>query len=1477
MTDALSPPRPAWQTDELDEEWVEPDSDDGQRDDDITASSHGGTRSISFTEPLPVDIRRSESPSISPTTPDGGGTFLVRQDIPAAPFLPKTPGNNKKGLIKDFFSPLALERMFEPPSPPNNKPVFLPPGQTNAPAVPSRLAREYIPGQTDDEDEDQHTPEQNLERPFTFSVTPQGSALTPNAFPQAQSTPGVPAHPKSSTNPNTPNPALRLFQFQYDTFTRDHLSAIVDSIAVNNSSGTPTPGAGLSPVSEANSTPSRFRSAKRVKLSPASDFYGEGEGEGAVIARPRVPETKQDVQEAPVGQGRPVLRRDYVGESKLFMQKIKQARDFSTISTMSSAHKSVAASRVGEEEEEDSFSQKAQSGRTPEPQPDRLEAPNHGSAPSSDDGSNNGKRSTYSSLAYRQKAADLMAAIKSDMKGSKRLFSDATDASLTTQTEHKSILSEDFSARSDRKENHRITSHSRHPSSSLKQTSPRAPRNVRSPHSPGRTHRARQRPSPRKGMRRVSSDIDIAADLSHMSIEEPWQAVPPRITTIPPTPNPQSNSPNPPPSTAPAATAASPNHTGVHPPTGPSYPSTSIRSRGGPNEDLNRFVSSSTASGTTLTAGSAPSFVKHGQSGAAQITRIAPEDVPTLPHRVGKMVFDTVMMKWVKATAAATGVGYMKDFDDDGEEDRTRASDASEDPFRDFESLREDDTGVIEPMSVIEEATERSRSHTDDVRVEDAEEEDEEEMEMFSFSLDGPSGGVVHVMTGEEDEDDATTDSIDEEDELERTITSATEDPLQYQEDAFDSEDEIESVQATQANPEHRSPRREPTVPLMSFTTPHRPSAGSTPAPRSVLKSASATPVSSALKDTSLAKYHTPAPHKRHRRSVSFSDGKRDGPIVGIGRNGEDGSQMVEDAPGATPYVPSARSKRIADMMAGLQDDTGYEDDESPSKTTSSGRPEELQPLTSRRPSEMPRGHTSPRRVFSRAQTHRSPANSSRGGANATFLTECSFGVAHDRLVEVITDVQPYEPHWEDLTTIDLCAKNLESVARLKEFLPKLDSLNLNSNQLSWMSGIPTTVRTLSVASNTLTGITSFSHLLNLENLDISRNDIDSLRQLECLRHLRELRADHNHITSIDGLQKMDGLVKLSLQGNSLRDIDVTEFRWSRLEMLDVSHNRLDRVAGLASLAALIAFNADDNTLGELEPGGQMPRLRILRVSGNRLRQLHAGLFPNLRTLYADNNSLSGLVKAERLTKLENLSLRNQSGRGLNLSTRHVRDVKRLYLSGNPLKAGFLPEPCYNLVYLELAACRLTSLPPDLVRLAPNLRVLNLNYNFLEDARPLEGLTRLRKLTLIGSRLTGTKPLIRLLQRMPDVEMLDFRMNPCTLGWYLPLLVKDVPGALQPSEGAATAASGRGERPADRAWQELDSKFRRDLPDEAYIGRLAYRGLAMRACPRMRMLDGVEVSEKERAKANHLLHGILSKENTKKVVSGEPRAVAAAR
>ena len=161
-------------------------------------------------------------------------------------------------------------------------------------------------------------------------------------------------------------------------------------------------------------------------------------------------------------------------------------------------------------------------------------------------------------------------------------------------------------------------------------------------------------------------------------------------------------------------------------------------------------------------------------------------------------------------------------------------------------------------------------------------------------------------------------------------------------------------------------------------------------------------------------------------------------------------------------------------------------------------------------------------------------------------------------------------------------------------------------------------------------------------------------------------------------------------------------------------------------------------------------------------------------------------------------------------------------------------------------------------------------------------------------------------------------MNPCTLGWYLPLLVqdKDDGALLQPSEpptgkhpspfastfpapakipaefaGGANEAckpetdgtlppSGakpgcrlksevqvgnsnpsKGSRKLDQRsssnWEALDAQFRRGLPDKPYKERLGYRGLIMRACPRIEVLDGVRTSEKERRKAEALLKHVL--------------------
>ena len=383
--------RPAWQTDDLADEWID---EEEEVEPPVQGSTSGtqGQGTVNFRSSIAgtANLRGSiidkaeilDNANANEDT-QAGGTFVIREELPAA-CLPQNSGG-KKGM-KGIFTPLQLEVMFEPPSPPKSStppilhsPPKAPLHRANIPAPPttpflrnasrpfnpSKLSQVIGPNFTEDEDEDtgkgkrgvknlghvatEQRPDEIVEtdmpnmgafgnyKPspdcrFTFSVPRPALRSLPPLVIGATETPAPNFFNHGPQDQlNASDPRLRLFQFRYDTYTHDHLSAIVDSFGLSPPSHNGSTSRSIGTVVVTSPVPcnsrhdegiesfSRMRAAKRLKLTPPSEL-----------------ESEKSVQ-FQSDEGSLARRRDYVGESKAFMQQIRNARDFSMVSFSSPA------------------------------------------------------------------------------------------------------------------------------------------------------------------------------------------------------------------------------------------------------------------------------------------------------------------------------------------------------------------------------------------------------------------------------------------------------------------------------------------------------------------------------------------------------------------------------------------------------------------------------------------------------------------------------------------------------------------------------------------------------------------------------------------------------------------------------------------------------------------------------------------------------------------------------------------------------------------------------------------------------------------------------------------------------------------------------------------------------------------------------------------------------------------------------------
>ena len=455
-------------------------------------------------------------------------------------------------------------------------------------------------------------------------------------------------------------------------------------------------------------------------------------------------------------------------------------------------------------------------------------------------------------------------------------------------------------------------------------------------------------------------------------------------------------------------------------------------------------------------------------------------------------------------------------------------------------------------------------------------------------------------------------------------------------------------------------------------------------------------------------------------------------------------------------------------------------------------------------------------------------------------------------LVDRLTEVEPSEPFWSDLESLDLHEKRLSSLHMLDEFCGQLVSLDACNNQLEHLDGVPPTVRQLKVNFNMLSELTSWDHLMNLQYVDVSNNDISSLSGLKGLVHLRSLRADNNCLTSLGGLEHHDGLLSLRARNNQIEEVDFEGTKLIHLGELDLGGNRIDTVRNIERLPSLSILKLQRNKLQSFTASGRVQNLKHLDLSGNDLTTLDLSRYPKLRILHADRNCLSSVTGFTVARQLDSLSLREQKGNEpLDLSfLSSAYEVRKLFLSGNYVGTTFDPKVDFlNLQLLELANCGLEFLPENMGQLMPNLRTLNLNYNAISDLSPLRFVPRMKKLLVAGNRLADSTAVTQLLTDFHHLTRLDLRDNPFSLGFYPSLQV------LVPADGSSSAdpfTLPEGEVERDESFRgRLDSgtKLRRRLHWLVFVG----------CCARLRFLDGLPAKRVEVLRRDAVLD-ILVKE-----------------
>jgi hypothetical protein len=168
-----------------------------------------------------------------------------------------------------------------------------------------------------------------------------------------------------------------------------------------------------------------------------------------------------------------------------------------------------------------------------------------------------------------------------------------------------------------------------------------------------------------------------------------------------------------------------------------------------------------------------------------------------------------------------------------------------------------------------------------------------------------------------------------------------------------------------------------------------------------------------------------------------------------------------------------------------------------------------------------------------------------------------------------------------------------------------------------------------------------------LRHVDVSNNNIASIKEMSALRNVVALNAQQNAIVAYDDYEMPGTLQLLKLDNNSIAQLSPLGASCPELYCFSVSRNNLTSLSSLLINAdasaskpctSLRVFDASHNALKSIAGLPHFPNAQHVNLRGNQLESLSGiGMLDALETLDLAGNQLESLDELKKLSGLKRL------------------------------------------------------------------------------------------------------------------------------------------------------------------------------------------------------------------------------------------------